>query len=206
MAQNYAEIAFSSEVKKLQKIYGSRNAYARMEQSVFYDGLTESEIEFISDRDSFYLATAGESGYPYIQHRGGPKGFLKVIDKNTLGFVDFRGNKQYISIGNISTNHKVSLFLMDYARQTRLKIYAEARIVALEDEPQLLATLAPHEYPHKAERMMLLSIQAFDWNCPQHITQRYTAEEVAKAWEKQSVYVASLEREIHRLKAELNSQ
>ncbi|MFY7998195.1 MAG: pyridoxamine 5'-phosphate oxidase family protein, partial [Candidatus Kapaibacteriota bacterium] len=183
MAQNYAEIAFTDEVKELQKIYGSRSTYARMEQSVFHDGLTDSETDFIRERDSFYMATVGESGYPYIQHRGGPKGFLRVIDKHTLGFVDFRGNKQYISVGNISTHNKVSLFLMDYARQTRLKIYAEASIVALENEPQLLATLQLGEYSHKAERMMLFYIQAFDWNCPQHITPRYTAEEVAKAWE-----------------------
>ena len=206
MAQNYAEIAFTGEVKKLQEIYGSRNTYARMEQSVFYDGLTDNEIEFIRERDSFYLATMGESGFPYIQHRGGPKGFLKVIDKHTLGFVDFRGNKQYISVGNMATNTKVSLFLMDYARQTRLKMYAEVRIVALEDEPELFATLDPKEYPHKAERMMVFAIQAFDWNCPQHITPRYTAEEVAKAWEKQSAYVAGLEQEIKRLQEELRTK
>lgn len=204
MAQNYAKIAFTDEVKKLQKIYGSRNTYARMEQSDFYNGLAESEIDFIHERDSFYLATASESGYPYIQHRGGPKGFLKVIDKDTLGFVDFRGNKQYISVGNITTNCKVSLFLMDYTRQTRLKIYAEASIVALEDEPQLLATISPHEYLHKAERMVLLSVQAFDWNCPQHITQRYTAEDVAKAWEQQIRYITALEQEVQRLREELN--
>ncbi len=206
MAQNYAEIAFTDEVKELQKIYGSRNTYARMEQSVFHDGLTDSEMDFIRERDSFYMATVGESGYPYIQHRGGPKGFLRAIDKHTLGFVDFRGNKQYISIGNIATQNKVSLFLMDYARQTRLKIYAEALTVALADEPKLLATLQPGEYPHKAERMMLFHIQAFDWNCPQHITPRYTAEEVATAWEKQSRTITTLEREIVRLREALNAK
>jgi uncharacterized protein len=203
MAQNYAEIAFTDEVKKLQTEYGSRNMYARMEQSAYFDGLTESETNFIRERDSFYMATTGESGFPYIQHRGGPKGFLNIIDKNTLGFVDFRGNKQYISVGNIATNSKVSLFMMDYARKARLKMYAEARIVSLEDEPRLFETLDPQEYAHKPERMMVFHVQAFDWNCPQHITPRYTAEEVAKAWEKQSVYIAKLEQEIQRLKEDL---
>ena len=206
MAKNYAEIAFTDEVKELQKIYGSRNTYARMEQSVFHDGLTESEMDFIRERDSFYMATVGESGYPYIQHRGGPKGFLRLINKHTLGFVDFRGNKQYISVGNIATHNKVSLFLMDYARQTRLKIYAEARIVALENEPQLWATLQLGEYSHKAERMMIFHVEAFDWNCPQHITPRYTAEEVAKAWEKQRRTITALEHEIVRLREALNAK
>jgi hypothetical protein len=206
MAQSYAEIAFTDDVKKLQKENGSRHTYARMEESAYYDGLTESEMDFIRERDSFYLATIGENGYPYIQHRGGPKGFLKVIDKNTLGFVDFRGNKQYISVGNITAHPNVSLFLMDYARRTRLKMYAKVRIVSLEDEPRLFETLDPREYPHKPERMMIFTIEAFDWNCPQHITPRYSAEEVAKAWEKQTAYVATLEQEISRLKAELNTQ
>jgi hypothetical protein len=206
MAQNYAEIAFTGDVKKLQEENGSRHTYARMEESAYYDGLTESEMDFIRERDSFYLATIGENGYPYIQHRGGPKGFLKVIDNNTLGFVDFRGNKQYISVGNIAAHPNVSLFLMDYARRTRLKMYAKVRIVSLEEESQLFETLDPREYPHKPERMMVFTIEAFDWNCPQHITPRYTAEEVAKAWEKQTAYIATLEQEISRLKAELNTQ
>ncbi len=205
MAKNFAEIAFTDEVKKLQDLYGSRSTYARMEESAYYDGLGEDERAFIRERDSFYLATTGENGYPYIQHRGGPKGFVKVIDTHTLGFVDFRGNKQYISVGNIATNPKVSIFMMDYARRTRLKLYANVRIVSPDDDPALFASLDPHDYPHKPERMMVFAIEAFDWNCPQHITPRYTAEEVAKAWEKQTAHVAALEQEVKRLREELNT-
>src|SRR5436190_1624659 len=120
MQTNYETIAFSDEAKKLQKKFGSRNAYARLEKNIFYDGLTENEVQFIMERDSFYMASMGDNGYPYIQHRGGPEGFVKVIDSKTIAFSDFRGNKQYISVGNIATNNKIALIMVDYPRRTRL--------------------------------------------------------------------------------------
>lgn len=175
--QNYASLAFTEPVKALQEKYRSRTVYERMEQSVENKGFSPQEIHFIEQRDSFYLATIGENGFPYIQHRGGPKGFLKVLDAFTLGFVDFSGNKQYISVGNLQTHPKVSLILMDYARRTRLKLYAEAEILSVSEHPELLKKLSTPHYKHTPERLFILHIKAFDWNCPQHITPRYTLEE-----------------------------
>lgn len=143
MANNYASLAFTDAVKALQERYGSRSTYSRVEKQTRFNGLTDAETGFIADRDSFYMASIGENGFPYIQHRGGPKGFLHVIDPLTLGFVDFSGNKQYISVGNIQTHPQVSLILMDYARQARLKLYATAEIVELADRPELFEQLDP---------------------------------------------------------------
>lgn len=175
--QNYASLAFTEPVKALQEKYRSRAVYDRMEQSVENTGFSPSEINFIAQRDSFYLATIGENGFPYIQHRGGPKGFLQVLDAFTLGFADLSGNKQYISVGNLQTHSKVSLILMDYARRTRLKLYAEAEILSVSEHPELLKKLTPAHSTHKAERLLVLHVKAFDWNCPQYITPRYTLEE-----------------------------
>lgn len=201
MARNYASLAFTEPVKALQERYGSRATYARVEQHATFQGLTDSETGFIADRDSFYVASIGENGFPYIQHRGGPKGFLTVLDPVTLGFVDFRGNKQYISVGNVLTHPQVSLILVDYARQARLKIYAEAEVVELTDRPDLFARVTPADYEHKPERLILLHVQAYDWNCPQHITPRYTAEEINQALAPQRDYIAQLEAEIRQLRA-----
>jgi predicted pyridoxine 5'-phosphate oxidase superfamily flavin-nucleotide-binding protein len=132
--------------------------------------LGKYEQSFIAQRDSFYMATSGENGFPYIQHRGGPKGFLKVLDENRLGFIDFKGNMQYISVGNLMTNNKVSLFMVDYPNKRRLKLYAKAEIVELNDNPELLQNLDLEDYKFQPERMMVFNIEAFDWNCPQHIT------------------------------------
>jgi uncharacterized protein len=199
--KNYASLAFTDPVKQLQQRYGSRSSYARMEQQRYQDGLTEQEAAFIADRDSFYLATIGANGYPYIQHRGGPRGFLKVIDKNRLGFVDFTGNKQYISVGNLTTHPQVSLILVDYPRRTRLKIYGRATVVELVDQPELFRELDPADYPHRPERMIVLEIDSYDWNCPQHITPRYTVEEIASALAEQTEYLRSLEAELARYRA-----
>lgn len=203
-ARNYASLAFTEPVKALQQQHGSRATYARVEKQTRFDGLTDSEIEFIANRDSFYIASMGENGFPYIQHRGGPKGFLHVIDPHTLGFVDFSGNKQYITVGNVQTHPQVSLILVDYARQTRLKLYATAEIVALTDRPDLLAQLDPAGYKHRPERMILLHVAAFDWNCPQHITPRYTANEINEVLAPQRAYIAQLEAEIRELRAAAN--
>ena len=179
---NYAHLAFSDASKKLQEKAGSRLNYARMEKHEQNDFLSDGEIEFISDRDGFYLATVGENGYPYIQFRGGPKGFLKMIDSKTLGFIDFKGNMQFISTGNIKTNNKAALILMDYAAQARLKIYAEVELVELKDRPELFERLKLTDYKFRPERMFVLHVKAFNWNCPQHITPRYTLEEIQLAF------------------------
>jgi predicted pyridoxine 5'-phosphate oxidase superfamily flavin-nucleotide-binding protein len=161
------------------------------------------EQSFIAQRDSFYMATSGENGFPYIQHRGGYKGFLKVLDENRLGFIDFKGNMQYISVGNIATNNKVSLFMVDYPNKRRLKLYAKAEIVELKDNPELFQNLDLEDYKFQPERMMVFNIEAFDWNCPQHITPRFTVEEVEEALKPQYEHIKNLEAEITELKAKL---
>lgn len=203
MAKNFAEIGFSSAAKKLQEKHGSRATYSRMEKQTTYTGLGKHEQSFIAQRDSFYMATTGENGFPYIQHRGGPKGFLKVLDENRLGFIDFKGNMQYISVGNLMTNNKVSLFMVDYPNKRRLKLYAKAEIVELNDNPELLQKLDLEEYKFKPERMMVFNIEAFDWNCPQHITPRFTVEEIEEVLKPQYEHIKNLEAEIAELKAKL---
>ena len=179
MNQNFTKLAFTNSVKKIQEQYGSRKSYARMEMSGDKYVLTNREIPLIQSRDSFYMATVGENGWPYVQYRGGPKGFLKVIDNTTLGFADFRGNMQYISSGNIKSNQKAALFLIDYPSQQRLKIWAESEIIDPNDNSELLQKLSDSNYKAVIERLIIFKIQAYDWNCPQHITQRYTTEEIA---------------------------
>lgn len=175
---NYPKLAFTDAIIKLQTENGSRNSYQRMEKYSSKEGLTINEIGMVETRDSFYMASFGENGFPYIQHRGGPKGFLKVLNPQTVAFLDFSGNKQYISVGNIKTNHKVSLILMDYPRKARLKIYAEAAILSLQENQELMEKLNLKEYKYRPERILVFHIKAYDWNCPQHITPRYTLEEV----------------------------
>lgn len=206
MAKNFASIAFSEEVKALQEKHGSRASYARMERDVYQDGLTENEMDFIEQRDSFYMATIGENGFPYIQHRGGPKGFIKVLDAKRIGFIDFKGNMQYISVGNLATNNKVALIMVDYPSRTRLKIYAKALIVELKDDPSLYSLLDLNQYKFRPERMMVFHIEAYDWNCPQHITPRYTVEEIEEVIAAQKNYTSKLEAEIKLLKQKLREQ
>jgi len=200
---NYSKLAFTDAVKKLQERLGSRHNYDRLEKMSYIDGLTDYETNFIANIDSFYLASFGENGYPYIQHRGGPKGFIKVIDKATIGIVDFVGNRQFISAGNISKNPKVSLILLSYPLRARLKIYAEAEIIELFDDSSLYEFLRPDDYKFKPDRMMVFHIKAYDWNCPQHITPRYTIEEVEELIEPQKQYIASLEQQAIMLKEQL---
>lgn len=206
MAKNYASLAFTDAIKALQEEHGSRRTYARMEQSRHTDGLSEQEIVFITERDSFYLSSIGENGYPYIQHRGGPAGFIRVLNANTLGIVDFEGNKQYISVGNLQTHPQVSLIMVDYPRQARLKLYANARVVELKDDPELFQQLDPADYPHRPERMILFEIKAYDWNCPQHITPRYTLSEIQAAFAPQQAYLEALEKEVRELRATQKNQ
>ena len=178
MNQNFTRFAFTKSVKEVQERYGSRKSYARMEESGDKYVLTEREIPFIETRDSFYMATVGENGWPYMQFRGGPKGFLKVIDNTTLGMADFRGNLQYISVGNLKSTKKASLFLIDYPSQRRLKIWAESEVLDADQNQELLEKVRAPDYKAVIERIILFKIQAYDWNCPQHITPRYTVEEI----------------------------
>lgn len=202
MAKNFGEIAFSDAAKKLQEKYGSRNNYARMEKFSVIDGLTDGEISFIENQHSFYIASTGSNGFPYIQHRGGPKGFLKVLDSKRIGFIDFSGNKQYVSVGNIATNSKVALIMIDYPQKARLKLYAKATIVALNEDPELYELLDLAAYKYKPERMLILNIEAYDWNCPQHIIPKYTISEIEAALTPQQNYIAKLEQEIKALKSQ----
>ena len=181
MARAFADIAFTDSVKALQVRYGSRNAYSGLAfDKNKSDRLTELEINFLSECDSFYLGTVGENGWPYIQHRGGSKGVLQVLDDRTITFVDFKGNQQYISLGNINANEKVSLFVMDYPNRRRLKIWARARLVDENINAELIARFNNPEYPARVDRAVILSIEAIDWNCPKYITQRYSNEEIAQ--------------------------
>lgn len=203
---NYAKLAFTDTIKKLQEEVGSRMAYDRMEKMSVINGLTENEINFIGDRDSFYMASFGENEYPYIQHRGGPAGFIKVIDNKTIGIVDFSGNRQYISTGNISKNDRVALIMVSYPQKARLKLYAKAKIVDLKDDEELYNLLKPQDYKFHPERMMVFEIQAYDWNCPQHITPRYSTEEVEQALLPQKKYIADLENRVKELELKLSGK
>jgi predicted pyridoxine 5'-phosphate oxidase superfamily flavin-nucleotide-binding protein len=203
---NYHSIAFSEAARLLQAEHGSRASYARIEARNSTEGLTESEASFIAQQDNFYMSTIGKSGFPYIQFRGGPKGFLKTLDERTLAFVDFSGNKQYISTGNLATNSKTALFLLDQAAKTRLKIFAEAEVLPLEGNAGLLALLKPENYKFTPERIMVLHVKGYDWNCPQHITPRYTVAEIQTAFASQAEYIDKLKAENERLKTLLKQQ
>jgi uncharacterized protein len=180
MGRQFAKIAFTPLVKKQQELHGSRRQYQRIEE-IGEPGsrLSEDEREFIEARDGFYMASVSETGWPYIQFRGGPKGFLRVLDDQTLGFADLRGNKQYISVGNLQHDDRVALFLMDYVGQQRLKILGRTKILEGNKEAEeLIAKLRTSERNTFVERAIVIRIEAFDWNCPQHITPRFTEEEV----------------------------
>ena len=181
MAKHFMEFAFNDSVRKVQEQYGTRAPYQKMEsKEEFRNKLTWQEKSYIKTRDSFYISSVGENGWPYMQFRGGPKGFLKVIDTNVLAYADFRGNGQYISTGNINATKKTVLFLMDYTQQQRLKIWAEAEVLHAADHPELLKKLEMPDYEATVERIFIFNVYAFDWNCPQHITPRYTKEEIEK--------------------------
>ena len=160
-----------------------------------FDRFTENEAAFIADRDSFYMATVSETGWPYVQHRGGPRGFLKVVDEKTLAFADYRGNRQYISVGNLASDDRAALILMDYAGRARLKIYAHVEAVPLDADPALARLAADADYRAKPERILRLHLMAFDWNCPQHITPRFTEAEIGEAVQPLRERLATLEAE-----------
>ncbi len=179
MAQAFAEIAFTKDVQKVQDRMGSHRTYAKFLTDSHQDGqlLGEREISFISDQDGFYQATVSETGWPYVQYRGGPPGFLRVLDQTTLAYADFRGNRQYLSVGNLAGNNRVSLILLDYRIKKRLKIWGEASIIEGDHQSDILTDLHDPAYRAFPERAVKIHVRAFDWNCPQHIPQRFTAEE-----------------------------
>ncbi len=179
MPKAFATISFTESVKAAQSLYGSRERNQAFELSDDpRNKLSEFESEFIEARDSFYQATISENGWPYVQHRGGPAGFLQVIDKETIGYADFSGNKQYLSVGNLNANPRVSLILMDYPNRRRLKLWGTVRIVHESEEPEIIARLEVSSYRARVERGIIIHIEAIEWNCPQHITPRYSQLEL----------------------------
>jgi len=199
-----SDVAFTPAVKEIQTREGSRNAYARVEENGGWrTEIDENLSAFLADANSLYFATASASGQPYIQHRGGPKGFIKILDKNTLAFADYSGNRQYITQGNLSENPKANIFLMDYAHRRRVKIWGEARVV--DDDPALLKSLMPQGYKARPEQVILFKIAAWDTNCPQHIPQKFDAADVAAALASRDARIAELEAELAALKGTVSS-
>jgi uncharacterized protein len=194
MGNKFAEIAFTDTVKQLQDADGSRKSYARMEEGEDTNNiLTERETAFIGMRDSFYMATVSETGWPYMQHRGGPKGFVHAVDNKTLAIPDFNGNRQFVSVGNLRHDDRVSLFFMDYPNRARLKMLGRVRTT---DDADILESLALSDYKAEIERAFLIDVAAFDWNCPQHITPRFTPDDIES-------YITPLQDRIAVLEAEL---
>jgi uncharacterized protein len=194
-----SDVAFTEAVKAQQTRMGSRRAYAHMEEgSGWQTRITPELEEFIAARDSFYLATTNAAGQPYIQHRGGPRGFLRVLDERTFGFADFAGNKQYITLGKIQENPKAHVFLMDYAHRRRIKIWGE--LAAIEGDAEMIARLKPDGYKARIERVLLIKITAWDVNCPQHIPVKIDASDVAAAIDKRDARIAELEAEVRKLR------
>ncbi|WP_219892812.1 pyridoxamine 5'-phosphate oxidase family protein [Aquisediminimonas profunda] len=204
MAQNYVLTLFTETARALQEADGSRTSYARMEAGASGepDQLTDREAEFIAARDSFYLASVTSEGWPYVQHRGGPAGFLKLLPGNRLAFADYRGNRQHVSTANLTTEPRVSLFLMDYPNRRRLKILGRARIVQANEDPALVASLMPDSYQAIPERAYVIDVVGYDWNCPQHITPRFTEVEISQAIRPLTTEITQLRAEIERLRAQ----
>lgn len=199
MSQHYGTIAFTEDVREAQACNGSRAFYdpkrTKGQASPDPDPLTGTERDFLAERDGFYLATVSETGWPYVQYRGGLPGFLRVLDDHTVGWADFRGNLQFISTGNLAGDDRVAMIVMDYVHRRRLKIFGRAQVVTAEDRPVLAATLADPSYDAVVQRAVLITIEAFDWNCPQHITPRFTAAEIEP-------HVIALRHQIAALQAE----
>jgi predicted pyridoxine 5'-phosphate oxidase superfamily flavin-nucleotide-binding protein len=201
--KNFTDIAFTDDVKKIQTEFGSRKNYLGMEQYPAPTVLPHEVKNFIEQCDIFYQASVGTNGWPYVQHRGGPKGMLKVLSENQIGYADFKGNKQYISAGNIQSNNKISLIIMDYPHKARLKIWAKAEIVTKSDNPNFIQQLQNPDYKTPVERAIILTVEAFDWNCPQHIKPRFTEQDVANWFAPHQQKIDELTAEVNRLKARL---
>ena len=199
-----SDVAFTPAVKAIQQRKGSRGPYARMERGRGWQtAITPDLADFLADLDMFYLGTANSEGQPYIQYRGGPPGFLKVLDDHTLGFADFGGNRQYVTLGNLSENPRAFLFLMDYANSRRVKLWGTAR--AVEGDAALLERLRDPAYPGEAERAILFTVEAWDVNCPQHIHRRFSERQVAPAIARMQARIDELEAEVERLRSNPDS-
>ena len=200
MSDHFLDIAMTDDVCSVQKAMGSDRLYRRVDTGHGRDRFNDNETRFIADRDSFYMATVSETGWPYLQHRGGPRGFLRVLDERTLAFADFRGNRQYISVGNALSNSRCCLFLIDYPRRARLKIYAHIEILPLDADPKLTEYISGTNYRATPERLLRLHLEAFDWNCAQHITPRYTAQQINAAHHTLTQRLQLLEAELQALR------
>ena len=203
MSYGFLDIAMTPSVKAAQATMGADQVWQDFKGDRAFERFTEDEAAFIAGRDSFYMATVSETGWPYVQHRGGPPGFLKLVDEQTLAFADYRGNRQYISTGNLAADARACLFLMDYPHRARLKIYARVTTLGLDDDPALTALVTMPGYKAKLERIFRLRLEAFDWNCSQHITPRFTAAEIAHVVAPLRERVAELEAENEALRARL---
>ncbi len=203
MSYGFLDIAATPSVRAVQAAMGSDQMWQDFKGHREFDRFTADEIAFVEARDSFYMATVSQTGWPYVQHRGGPAGFLKVVDEKTLAFADYRGNRQYISVGNLAADDRATLFLMDYAARTRLKIYTHVETIPLEVDPDLADLVQMPGYRAKPERMLKFRLVAFDWNCPQHITRRFTEAEIAVAVRPLQERLAALEAENENLRARL---
>jgi len=203
MAYGFLDIAATASVKEAQRANGSADYWAGFRGERSFDRFSENEAAFIAARDSFYMATVSESGWPYVQHRGGPAGFIRMLDDKTLAVADFRGNRQYITVGNVAAGGRASLMLMDYANRRRLKIFAHVEVKTLADNPELAAAVATPGYKAKPERVLLFHLDAFDWNCPQHITPRFTEAEIDAALAPVRARMMELEAENTALRERL---
>ncbi|RYY94894.1 MAG: pyridoxamine 5-phosphate oxidase [Comamonadaceae bacterium] len=201
MAYGFMDIATTPSVRAAQAAMGAEHLWQDFGGDRAFDRFTDHEAAFIAERDSFYMATVSQTGWPYVQHRGGPPGFLKVVDDRTLAFADYRGNRQYISTGNLAASGRASLFLMDYAHRARLKIYAHVEAVALDADPALTARVTVPGYKARLERIFRVRLEAFDWNCPQHITPRFTQEQVSEAVRPLREQLEALQAEVDALRA-----
>jgi predicted pyridoxine 5'-phosphate oxidase superfamily flavin-nucleotide-binding protein len=203
MAYTFLDLLSTPAVQAAQSAQGSRKVWENLTADRAFTRFTQNEAAFIAARDSFYLASVSESGWPYVQHRGGPAGFLRVLDETTLAFADFSGNRQYISLGNVAADDRVSLILVDYPNRARLKILAHMEVRDLAADPDLAARLTTPGYKGRPERAFVLRLEAFDWNCPQHITPRFTAEELAPSLAPIRDRLAALEAENQALRDQL---
>jgi predicted pyridoxine 5'-phosphate oxidase superfamily flavin-nucleotide-binding protein len=206
MSYGFLDIAVTPSVRAVQAKLGADRTWQNFKGHREFDRFSENEAAFIADRDSFYMATVSETGWPYVQHRGGPRGFLKLVDDRTLAFADYRGNRQYISTGNLAADDRACLFLMNYPQRARLKIYAHVEALGLDDDPSLTALVTTPEYKAKLERIFRLRLETFDWNCHQHITPRFTVQEIGEAVRPLRDRLAQLETENTELRARLANQ
>lgn len=206
MSYGFLDIAMTPSVRAAQAETGADRQWAHFEGDREFDRFTANEAAFITARDSFYMGSVSEDGWPYVQHRGGPAGFLKMVDDRTLAFADYRGNRQYISTGNLAANDRASLFLMDYPRRMRLKIYAHVDKLSLGEDPVLTDLVMDKAYKARPERIFRFRLKAFDWNCPQHITPRFTEREIEQAVRPLHERMAELEAENEALRIRLERQ